>query len=118
MTGIGEHLEDVVLPRDLFAVLVNPLVNVPAEQDCAGFRAPRSRRSIEGGPAKDAPAFLDTSSDVVVYAAARGNDLEAPAKKLFPVIDTLLSELRSLDGSSLAQLSGAGPTCFALFDNG
>jgi 4-diphosphocytidyl-2-C-methyl-D-erythritol kinase len=28
----------------------------------------------------------------------------------------VLSELRQLDGSLLAQLSGAGPTCFALFE--
>ena len=35
---------------------------------------------------------------------------------LFPIIDTLLSELGQLAGSRLAQLSGAGPTCFALFE--
>jgi 4-diphosphocytidyl-2-C-methyl-D-erythritol kinase len=35
---------------------------------------------------------------------------------LFPVIDVMLYELNRLDGCRLARLSGAGPTCFALFD--
>jgi 4-diphosphocytidyl-2-C-methyl-D-erythritol kinase len=53
--------------------------------------------------------------DVVAYAKARGNDLESPARALLPILDTVLSELQQLEGKLHAQLSGAGPTCFALF---
>ncbi len=56
------------------------------------------------------------ASDVIAYAQARGNALEAPARRLFPAIDEVLVELARLDGCRLAQLSGAGPTCFALFE--
>jgi len=64
---------------------------------------------------EDSPAF-STVEQVIAYAAARGNALEKPARELFPIIDTLLSKLGQLAGSRFAQLSGAGPTCFALFD--
>jgi 4-diphosphocytidyl-2-C-methyl-D-erythritol kinase len=115
MTGTGEHLEDVALPRNLFSVLVNPLVDVPENKTAQVF-ALLSAGPIAGGTSKEAPPCFPNMRDVVVYATARGNHLEAPAKKVFPVIDTVLSELRQLDGSLLAQLSGAGPTCFALFE--
>jgi 4-diphosphocytidyl-2-C-methyl-D-erythritol kinase len=115
MTGTGEHLEDVALPRDLFAVLVNPLVDVPENKTAQVF-ALLGAGPISGGTPKEAPPHFSNTRDVVVYATARGNGLEAPAKKVFPVIDTVLSELSQLDGSLLAQLSGAGPTCFALFE--
>ncbi|MBN9246383.1 MAG: 4-(cytidine 5'-diphospho)-2-C-methyl-D-erythritol kinase, partial [Hyphomicrobium sp.] len=42
--------------------------------------------------------------------------LEAPARQLFPQIGMMLSELAKLPRCRLAQLSGAGPTYFALFD--
>ncbi|HEY8194184.1 MAG TPA: 4-(cytidine 5'-diphospho)-2-C-methyl-D-erythritol kinase [Hyphomicrobium sp.] len=115
MMGTGEHLEDVALPRDLFAVLVNPLVDVPENKTAQVF-ALLGARAIAGETPKETPPRFSNVRDVVVYATARGNDLEAAAKKVVPAIDTVLSELRQLDGSLLAQLSGAGPTCFALFE--
>lgn len=115
MTGTGEHLEDVALPRDLFAVLVNPLVDVPGNKTALVF-ALLGARAIAGETPREAPPRFSNTRDVVVYATARGNNLEAAAKRIFPVIDTVLSELRQLNGSLYSQLSGAGPTCFALFE--
>ena len=37
MTGLGEHIENVELPGDLFAVLVNPLVSVPQNKTARVF---------------------------------------------------------------------------------
>jgi 4-diphosphocytidyl-2-C-methyl-D-erythritol kinase len=49
------------------------------------------------------------------YLAANGNDLEAAAMTLQPMIGGVLAALRSLPGCTLARMSGAGATCFGLF---
>lgn len=115
MTGTGEHIENVSLPGDLYAVLVNPLASVPANKTGLVFAKLGAVPLTDPPPAEPLPSFTRTS-DVIAYAKACGNDLEAPARSLFPVIETVMSELRRLGGNRLVQLSGAGPTCFALFD--
>jgi 4-diphosphocytidyl-2-C-methyl-D-erythritol kinase len=44
-----------------------------------------------------------------------GNDLEAPALRIQPVIGEVLSALSAADGVRLARMSGSGATCFAIF---
>jgi 4-diphosphocytidyl-2-C-methyl-D-erythritol kinase len=51
------------------------------------------------------------------YLVDRGNDLEAPAIALQPVVAKVLEAMRQLSGCRLARMSGSGATCFALFDN-
>lgn len=46
-----------------------------------------------------------------------GNDLEAPARRVAPVIGSVLEALRAQPGCRLARMSGSGATCFALFDD-
>ena len=115
MTGVGEHIENVALPDDLFAVLANPLVSVPQNKTARVFSLLAAPPVTSDSYSESSPEFSNVG-DVIAYAAARGNALEAPARTLFPIINTLLSELDQLAGSRLAQLSGAGPTCFALFE--
>jgi 4-diphosphocytidyl-2-C-methyl-D-erythritol kinase len=115
MTGVGEHIENVALPGGLFAVLANPLVSVPQNKTARVFVLLAAPPVAADGRSEKSPEF-STVNQVIAYAAARGNALEKPARELFPIIDTLLSELDQLAGSRFAQLSGAGPTCFALFD--
>lgn len=114
MTGTGEHLEVVSLPHDVYAVLANPLVSVPENKTARVF-ALLAAEALPGEPLKDRTPPLATPGDVVTYAKQWGNGLDAPAREIFPVLDLVLDELRRLDGCRLAQLSGAGPTCFALF---
>ena len=115
MTGVGEHIENVALPDGLFAVLANPLVSVPQNKTARVFSLLAAPSVTSDSYSESSPDFSNVG-DVIAYAAARGNALEAPARTLFPIINTLLSELDQLAGSRLAQLSGAGPTCFALFE--
>ncbi|MFT3732285.1 MAG: 4-(cytidine 5'-diphospho)-2-C-methyl-D-erythritol kinase [Hyphomicrobium sp.] len=115
MTGVGEHISEVELPTGLFAVLANPLIEVPDNKTAEVFRL------LNAGPlpvdnAAENPPVFSSIGDVIRYAALRGNSLEAPARQLFPEIMTVLSELARLPRSRIAQLSGAGPTCFALFE--
>ncbi len=59
---------------------------------------------------------LDRAALLAALGAA-GNDLEAPARRVAPVIDTVLAALRAQPGCRLARMSGSGATCFALFDD-
>ncbi|HWA30976.1 MAG TPA: hypothetical protein VG867_07750, partial [Rhizomicrobium sp.] len=53
----------------------------------------------------------------LVFEFLRGveNDLEAPARKLAPVIDDVLSAIRAAASVQIARMSGSGATCFGLF---
>jgi 4-diphosphocytidyl-2-C-methyl-D-erythritol kinase len=115
MTGIGERLEEVVLPDDLFAVLTNPLINVPENKTAQVFRL-LGAPTVAGALSEEEPPVFSTARDVIAYAAARGNGLAAPSRQLFAIVDTVFAALTALPESRLVQLSGAGPTCFALFE--
>jgi 4-diphosphocytidyl-2-C-methyl-D-erythritol kinase len=116
MTGIGEKLVETALPNDLYAVLVNPLVGVPSNKTSQVFAKLGAAR-LTDVPREEEPPRFSSVDDVIGYAEARTNDLERPARALLPVIDVVLSELRRLDGNRLSRLSGAGPTCFGLFES-
>jgi 4-diphosphocytidyl-2-C-methyl-D-erythritol kinase len=45
------------------------------------------------------------------------NDLHEAAAGLVPAIDAVLDALGSMEGVSLARMSGSGATCFALFES-
>ena len=115
MTGIGEEIHDLDLPGEIFAILANPLIDVPSNKTAEVFRllaAPPLPADVKA----EKPPLLSSFGEVIRYAATRGNALETPARQLFPQIGVMLSELAKLPRCRLAQLSGAGPTCFALFD--
>jgi 4-diphosphocytidyl-2-C-methyl-D-erythritol kinase len=76
-------------------LLVNPRVPVPTGPVFAGWDG------IDRGPLAD----IDSG----------GNDLEAPAIAIAPVIRDVLSALRAQAGTRLVRMSGSGATCFALF---
>lgn len=47
-----------------------------------------------------------------------GNDLEGPATRLVPQIETVLAWLSAQQGAQAVRMSGSGATCFALFESG
>lgn len=118
MQGIGERLGPPLrLPR-LFALLVNPGVAVetaavfrdlgllPGQEHAAGASA----FALDRPHAASQEAFATA-------LAVSGNDLEAPARAVAPVIGEVLALLAALPGCRLARMSGSGATCFALFDD-
>jgi 4-diphosphocytidyl-2-C-methyl-D-erythritol kinase len=111
MTGIGDELHLLPSFPSIPAVLVNPRVPLPT---AAVFRELGAANLAASMPAEN-PPLLDTLDAVLEYAASRGNDLEAPARRLLPVISTVLDHLAGCPGALLRRLSGSGPTCFALF---
>lgn len=57
------------------------------------------------------------TGDPLAAALAGRNDLEAPARRLCPVIGDVVGLLAAQPGVILARMSGSGATCFALFDS-
>jgi 4-diphosphocytidyl-2-C-methyl-D-erythritol kinase len=108
MEGRGEILSAVSLPR-LPMLLVNPGVAVPTK-DVFGALNTRSgaERKLPSGDFADAAALL-------TFLDSTRNDLEEPARRIQPVIGTVLDTLASLQGVTLSRMSGSGATCFALF---
>ena len=112
MTGIGEQMRFLTDFPAIPVLLVNPRLPLATADVFRELRAKPLSGAIDQSPPL---AALNGIDEVVSYAAARSNDLEAPAKRLLPVIGTMLEALASCPGALLARLSGSGPTCFALF---
>lgn len=108
MTGIGESLAPLPALPPCGLLLVNPGVAV-ATADV--FRT----RSAAFSTPQDLPASWPDAAALARTLAALGNDLEAPAVALAPVIGHVLDALRALPGCLLARMSGSGATCFGLF---
>lgn len=118
MTGVGETLTPLALPP-LPCVLVNPRVAVATKDVFAalGLRPGRLRATLpdmlEALVWPTVAASADEWVDVIVGG---GNDLEAPAIRVQPVVADVLSALRRVPDVRLARMSGSGATCFALFE--
>ena len=106
--GVGEKIDLLELPP-VPAVLVNPRVPVSTPDV---FRA-LSRKS--NGSLPPLPRRFESAKALIEWLTNARNDLEAPARKVAPVIGDVLRELRTLEGAALARMSGSGATCFALF---
>ena len=108
--GRGERVSPVGSLPPLEMVLVNPGVLLPT----AGvFAALNARTGIGAIPR---PVRIRTLWELVAYLGDAGNDLEAPATLLQPVIDQVLEALHHEPACVFAQMSGSGATCFGLFD--
>jgi 4-diphosphocytidyl-2-C-methyl-D-erythritol kinase len=109
MGGIGELLGAApALPSGLGMVLVNPGVAVATP---AVFRA---RTGAFSAPAVLPGGWADAAA-MAADLAKLGNDLEAPAIGLAPVIGEALAAVAAMPGCLLARMSGSGATCFGLF---
>ena len=98
--GRGERLYPLDGPAGMPVLLVNPGVAVST---AAVFKA---WDGLDRGAMPD--------GDALSLALAGRNDLEAPARRLAPVIDEVLTRLG--EGTPvLARMSGSGATCFALY---
>jgi len=112
MRGIGEKLSDPLpLPR-LAAVLVNPGVPVATRDVFGALAAPRLSTPNATGRQAQIPLRRE---ELLAFLRAHGNDLEAPAINMAPVIAEVLARLRAAPGCELARMSGSGGTCFGVF---
>lgn len=119
MRGVGDRLIPVGNFPRLPAVLVNPMVPVPADKTAEVFRrlgAP-SLKSEPAEPGGDPPLPRDgTTAGLLAFIKAGGNDLTGAATAVVPEVAGLLEVIAHAEGCRLSRLSGAGPTCFGLFE--
>jgi len=110
MRGTGDVLSaPVEMPR-LFAVLAYPALALATRDVFRELAAPKN--AARGGRS---PALPTTGMEFVAFVTERGNDLEAPAMRLAPIIADVLAILREQPACVLARMSGSGSTCFGIF---
>lgn len=111
MQGIGEKLTPWPSLPPLPIVLVNPGISVMTAHV---FRA------LEARSGTDAPALIEFKSvgEIAAWMASRRNDLEAPARRIAPVIGEVLAEISATPGCLVARMSGSGATCFGIYETG
>jgi 4-diphosphocytidyl-2-C-methyl-D-erythritol kinase len=109
MRGIGARIEPIELPA-LDLVLANPNRAVSTAQVFAGLGA------IAPACPPDQPIATERA-DLLAWLRGRGNDLEAPARRLAPAISEVIEALGARPGCRLARMSGSGATCFGVFDD-
>jgi 4-diphosphocytidyl-2-C-methyl-D-erythritol kinase len=114
MRGIGEALSPPLKMPKLAAVMVNPGVAVPTRDVFMRLGLKPGGPVRRAAPARALPRGLD---DFVEYLSRHGNDLEAPAVEIQPVIARVLADIRASKGCLLARMSGSGATCFGIFES-
>ena len=118
MTGVGETLQPLNLPK-MPCVMVNPCVPV-ATRDVFKALGLRNGELLVGATDvllqdRSWPETDASISEWIEAFVEVGNDLEAPALRIQPVIGEVLSALRDAKGMKFARMSGSGATCFAIF---
>ena len=132
--GRGERLEVIDELSGIPVLLVNPGVAVSTGAVFRGWdgvdRGPLFPRHPGLVPGSTVPQ--NPSAGAVLHGGCRDepgmtewlgvaiegrNDLEAPARRIAPVIGAVVDLLAAQPGVTLARMSGSGATCFALFDS-
>jgi 4-diphosphocytidyl-2-C-methyl-D-erythritol kinase len=109
-SGVGERLAPTPPLPSCAILLVNPGVALSTAEVFA------ARQGGFSAPAAATPPWTGLD-DFTRMLAVHGNDLEAPATALCPIIADVLAALRNDVGVRYAAMSGSGATCFALYDD-
>jgi 4-diphosphocytidyl-2-C-methyl-D-erythritol kinase len=112
MRGIGEVLSAPLKMPRLAAVMVNPGVAVPTKDVFMKLGLKPGGPVRRAAPARALPHGVEAFAE---YLSKHGNDLEAPAIEVQPVIARVLRDIRESKGCLLARMSGSGATCFGIF---
>jgi 4-diphosphocytidyl-2-C-methyl-D-erythritol kinase len=114
MRGIGEVLSEPLKMPKLAAVMINPGVAVPTKDVFMRLGLKPGGPVRRAAPARALPRGIE---DFIEYLSRHGNDLEAPAVEIQPVIARVLDSLRGTKGCLLARMSGSGATCFGIYES-
>jgi 4-diphosphocytidyl-2-C-methyl-D-erythritol kinase len=115
MSGVGERIEAVAGLARLDVVLVNPLVAVPPKKTALVFRLLQAAPMTADCGAERRDVSVRSRAALIDLMRQTGNDLLAPALKVVPAIADVMAALHGTLDVELAQLSGAGPTCFGVY---
>ena len=119
MTGLGETVEAVSRhgTAPFCAIIVNPLVPVPADKTAQVFRALDAKLLPPEFVRLPPPTGQANSAGPLTIVRDGSNALAPAAQRIVPEIAAVLGALANLEGCRLARMSGAGPTVFAVFDD-
>jgi len=106
--GIGERLTVIPIFPLLHIVLINPGVAVSTAD---AYRMLETK----SGTGREHPATFRDANALLGFLETTGNDLEAPARKLAPLICEVMAALCEDEATLLARMSGSGATCFGLY---
>ncbi len=108
--GIGEIIEDAPEMDETAIVLANPGKPCPTAGVFAHFDG-RMRDPVT------LPEIFSGFDELVDFLAKQHNDLDAAACRSVPEIGNVIKSLQTAEGCALARMSGAGATCFGLFES-
>lgn len=106
--GIGDVLDPGPVMPEIPVVLVHPGKACPTAAVFSHF----SGKFKEPCPM---PGSLETFDDLISFLKKQDNDLLGAARRTVPEIDNVISTLSVQKECGIAQMSGAGATCFGLF---
>lgn len=109
VAGVGDALQPASRLPGAGVLLVNPGRALTTAAVFAALAPPYQ------APIGDPPLCADPRQ-LADEIARRGNGLTVVAQRLCPAIAEVLAALRALPGARVAQMSGSGASCFALFD--
>lgn len=108
--GIGEIISPVKLLPDIWAVLINPGIQV---------YTPEIFRMVSEKHYK--PQMLHQYSfdnqTLISFLKDTQNDLYFNALQIVPSLSNMVTALSDISGCELSRMSGSGATCFGLFSN-
>lgn len=113
--GIGDELGPPVRFPNIFAILVNPRVQVPTPKVFAALDL--VSESNAGPSPRSSPAAGSDTGVILDFGALGCNDLEAAAIRVAPIIAAVLKRLSQIPEARVTGMSGSGATCFALFSD-
>jgi len=106
--GMGEIIRPAPELPAFSLVLVNPGLELATAPVFAALRTRTGTGLL--------PAFRGSSAhDLALWLDHTGNDLEAAATELAPLLTAVRSALTATEGCHLSRMSGSGATCFGLF---
>lgn len=111
MQGRGERIARLQALPHFALLLVNPGVAVST---ASVFKVLAAPVLAESPIASDVPR-LSTLDALIGWLEANGNDLEAPARGIAPVIGDVIAAIAATKGCRLARMSGSGATCFGIY---
>ncbi len=109
LRGIGDIIDPVPTMPEIPIVLLHPGKSCPTAQVF-------SRYSGEFREPGKLPETLDTLEEITAFLESKHNDLYGPACGVVPDIENALRAMGAQAGCRFANMSGAGATCFGLFE--
>jgi 4-diphosphocytidyl-2-C-methyl-D-erythritol kinase len=110
--GVGERIEAVPGLPPLPAVLANPQVLAPPDKTARVF----AKLAVPAASQPSvSPARLTSAAALLDFMRAEGNDLLPAATAIVPAIADVRTALADTAGCVFVGLSGAGPTCYAVY---